>query len=105
MAYVYVYAPYTAFALVYSPHSACSGGQQPTDVSKDNSQGSSLDAYVNYPTVKSVEFVRVDNCCACNANTQHAVKVHCMVKSIGSVLSERSYMVICLIRLHQAGKT
>lgn len=77
MSTAYVYAPYTAWALIWAGHSACSGGQQLTDIARDNTQGSALDVYVNYPTVKSVEFERVDSCCgACGNNIRHAVKVH-----------------------------
>ena len=76
MSVAYVYAPYTAWALVYGGHNDCSGGQKLMDLSRDNTQGLPLDVYVNYPSVKSVKFERLDNCCnICGQDIQNAVKV------------------------------
>jgi len=72
MGTAYVYAPYSAYAKIWAGHVACSGGSLLTDISKYGSAGTSIKLYVNYPTVKSIQFIRVDNCCSCNDNTRHA---------------------------------
>lgn len=77
MGTAYVYAPYSAWAKIWSGHQACSGGSLLADISKSGSAGTSIKLYVNYPTVKSVQVTRVDSCCTCanNPNTRNAVKV------------------------------
>ncbi len=77
MAYAYVYSPTTAWAFHHGNNDpSCSGGGNMMDLSRDATAGHNINVYVNYPTIKSVEFQRVDSCCPCTQNTRNAVKVH-----------------------------
>lgn len=75
MSIAYVYAPITAWTYHHGSSGGCSNGVEMMDISRDAAVGNWINLYVSYPTIKSVEFQRPDNCCPCTQNTKNAVKV------------------------------
>lgn len=85
MGVAYLYSPITAWAYNHGPTDRyCSIQNQMVDLSREAAAGHNIDVYVNYPSVKSVEFIRVDTCCPCTSNTKNAVKVN-LYSSYGKV--------------------